>query len=53
MGNKTNRNLSDRIAFFGDVRSTEDLERALESQMPIVVDLDLLEKIQNFDKKAA
>ena len=53
MGNKTNKNIRDRIAFFGDVRTTADLECVIESMRPIVVDLDKLEKNFSFDKKAA
>ncbi len=53
MGNQTNKNIKDRLSFFGEVRTTEDMQRAVESYTPIVVDLSKLEKNQILTKKAA
>lgn len=42
MGIKLQKTFRERIACFGAVMTTPELQQALESQMPIMLDLDRL-----------
>ncbi len=53
MGNQTGKDIKGRLAFFGDVRNTTEMHKAVEACTPIIVDLSKLERNQIITKKAA
>jgi hypothetical protein len=47
------KTLRERMALVGDTKDTQEMRLAIESAMPIVFDLDKLQKKEPATKKAA